>query len=270
MFSSLACRSGLIRKVLAQPTLANVAAVSVRNKTYTPTPIDEHLKNWETANVKYFGPERDHVNFPHTPQPLESPPVKLGWIPESWFNILYDKLGVTGPYTLGVGFTAFLISKELWVFEEHFAEFAGFCMAAIIIQKKFGHNIAGFFDKKVDAYNDAAFVKPISDAKSVATSAITDAETSIAQMAGVKYIYEAKRENIALQLEEIYRKRLMDVHDAVKSRLDYQAATLESQRQLQKELMVKWIVESVYNNITPEQEEEALQKCFSDLRLLTA
>lgn len=270
MFSSVARRSGLIKKVLAQPALANVAVVSARNKTYAPTPIDEHLKNWEKANEKYFGPERDHVNFPHLAQPAASPPVRLGWIPESWFNILYDKLGVTGPYTLGVGFCAFLISKELWVFEEGLAEFVGFCMAALIIQKKAGHKIAAYFDRNVDAYNNAAFVQPIADAKAVANSAITDAETRIAQMASVKYIFEAKRENIALQLEAIYRKRLLEAHDAVKSRLDYQVAMQNSQRQLQKEFMVKWIVESVYNNITPEQEEEALQKCLSDLKLLTA
>merc|ERR1712002_1265248 len=135
MLSRITCKSGLIKQVLAQPCLANVAVVSVRNKTFTPTSIEEHLANWEKANEKYFGPERDHVNFPHAVQAETSPPVRMGWIPESWFTALYDKLGVTGPYTLGVGLLAFLMSKELWVFEEHFAEMAGFFGAAIIIQK---------------------------------------------------------------------------------------------------------------------------------------
>jgi len=270
MLSRISCKSGLIRQALVQPSLNSVAVISVRNKTFIPTPIEEHIKNWDAANEKYFGPERDHVNFPHVPQALASPPVRLGWIPESWFSCLYDKLGATGPYTLGVGLMTFLLSKELWVFEEHMAEFTGFCIAALIIHKNFGHGIAGYMDKKIDAYHEAAYIAPIADAKATATAVITEAETSIAQMAAAKFLFEAKKENIALQLEELYRKRLAEVHNAVKARLDYQVALQDSQLQLQKEFMVKWIVESVHQSITPEQEEETMRQCLSDLKLLAA
>lgn len=48
---------------------------------------------------------------------------------------------------------------------------------------------------------------------------IDDVEKAIWREEGQKHLFEAKRENVDLQLEAAYRQRMADVHQAVKKRL---------------------------------------------------
>lgn len=58
--------------------------------------LSKTLAEWDAAHKIYFGPERDLVNFPIQKCPAINPPVRLGFIPESWMTAMYDKTGVTG------------------------------------------------------------------------------------------------------------------------------------------------------------------------------
>ena len=61
--------------------------------------------------------------------------------------------------------------------------------------------------------------QPIADSKTNAQAVIKALEESITQQDGQKMMFEAKKENVDLQLESIYRQRLSEVHSQVKKRL---------------------------------------------------
>jgi len=234
------------------------------------TDLAKHLENWKKADQLYNGPERDRVNFPDPVQAERHPPVRMGIFPVSWFDAFYEKTGVTGPYVFGVGMLTFVLTTELWVIEHGFTEFLSFWIMVYILNKKLGPRIAQYLDTQTEEYAQKRWHIPLAESKKVATDAIAEAEKSIWRQDGKKYLFEAKQENIALQLEEEYRRRLSEAHKAVKRRLDYQVATENAVRRYQQQHMVNWITGNVVKNITPQQERESITKCIADLKALAA
>lgn len=86
---------------------------------------------------------------------------------------------------------------------------------------------------------------------------------------GQGLLFEAKRENVHLQREAEYRRRLMTAFSEVKRKLDYQIASQVARQQFNQKHMVSWIIDSVMKGITPEQEKQTLQKCIVDLKALS-
>ena len=83
-----------------------------------------------------------------------------------------------------------------------------------------------------------------------------------------KILFDAKRENIQLQLEAEFRRRQMEAYNEVKRRLDFLVAKDEAIKQFQQKHMVTWIIDNVAKNITQQQEKEALKSTLADLRKL--
>jgi F-type H+-transporting ATPase subunit b len=232
--------------------------------------IAKTLANWEAANKIYFGPERDTVNFPIKKQPLTAPPVRLGFIPDSWFQAFYPKTGVTGPYVFGVGFLTYVMSKEIWIVEHNFTHFLAFWIAFYIIAKKGGPAIAKYYDTHNEALDNRHWYAPLNKTKDEFKKNIEELEKGIWREDGQTYLFESKRENVDLQLESVYRQRLSEVHQAVKKRLDYQVDVETTKRRLQQQHMVQWIVDGVMAGITPQQEKDSMSKCIQDLKNLAS
>lgn len=76
--------------------------------------------------------------------------VRLGFIPEEWFQFFYNKTGVTGPYTFGVGLITYLCSKEIYVMEHEYYSGLSLGIMAIVAVKKLGPLIAKWADGEID------------------------------------------------------------------------------------------------------------------------
>lgn len=85
---------------------------------------------------------------------------------------------------------------------------------------------------------------------------------------GQLVLNQAKRENVALQLEANYRERLMNAYNDVKRRLDYQVETQNVERRFTQKNLVDWVLTKVRASITPDQEKQNINKCIADLALL--
>lgn len=232
--------------------------------------IKERVANWDAANKLYFGPDRDMANFPSLVRPESIPPVRLGFIPDSWFQMFYEKTGVTGPYVFGVGLLGFLFSKEIWVYEHQLPHFISFWFVMYLLVWKAGPRVRKYLDEYDAAYTESCWNKPLRETTENMETAIRDAEKMVWREEGQKYLYQAKRENIDFQLEAVYRQRLAEVGQAIKKRLDYQLDMDQTRRRIHQQHMVQWIVDGVLKGITPQQEKESLAKCIQDLKSLAA
>jgi len=215
------------------------------------------------------GPERDLVNFPRPKRLIEPSPVRLGFLPEEWFTFFYPKTGVTGPYAFGIGLLTYVLSKEIWVLEHEFWGGVSFFIMIIYGAKKFGPAVRAYATKEVDAYTDDLNAGKKAEIESF-HEAIEAEKLAQYQADGMKMLFDVKRENVALQLEDVYRQRLMNVYGEVKKRLDYQVEIQNVERNIQQKHMANWIIDGVKKAITPESEAENLKKCIADLKGLAA
>lgn len=118
----------------------------------------------------------------------------------------------------GVSLSTYLISKEIYVMEHEYYTGLSILLMVIYATKKFGPTVAAYLDKEID--------QQVADLNESRTSEIDMYENQIKdekkaqwQAEGQTLLMEAKRQNIAMQLEAAYRERLATVYSEV--RKDY-------------------------------------------------
>jgi F-type H+-transporting ATPase subunit b len=211
------------------------------------------------------GPERDLVNFPRPKRAMFTEPVKFGFLPESWFAFFHEKTGVTGGYTFGAGLLTYLLSKEIWVLEHEFWGGVSFFIMIVYGMKKFGPQLGAWAEKQQQDMLDNLNSGKIAEIAAL-KEGIENEKKAQFQAEGMKMLFDVKRENVALQLEAVYRERMMEVYREVKRRLDYQVEKVNVERNIQQKHMVEWIVSNVKKSITTESEQENIKKCIADLK----
>ncbi|KAF7253630.1 ATP synthase F(0) complex subunit B1, mitochondrial [Varanus komodoensis] len=205
---------------------------------------------------------------PVPPLPETGGKVRHGIFPEEFFQFLYPKTGVTGPYMFGTGLALYLLSKEIYVINHE--TISGITVVGVLIYgvKRFGPAVAAFADKLND--------ETLNTAETVKKQHINYFETAIKQekkeqwrVEGRHYLFEAKRNNVAMLLETNYRERLLRVYNEVKKRLDYQLALQHLKRSMEQDHMIGWVERNVIQSITPQQEKDNIAKCILDLKALS-
>nr|KAF6412747.1 ATP synthase peripheral stalk-membrane subunit b [Molossus molossus] len=84
---------------------------------------------------------------PVPPLPEYGGKVRHGLIPEEFFQFLYPKTGVTGPYVLGTGLILYFLSKEIYVVTPETISAVSTIGLLVYIVKKYGASIGEFADK---------------------------------------------------------------------------------------------------------------------------
>jgi len=274
MLSRLATRA-------VQPLISRPAVLGVRQASSEPakTPAsdvdpfegleDPLSKVPRVVPLKTEGPERDLVNFPRPVVKQHPDPVRLGFIPEEWFDIFYKKTGVSGPYVFGASFLTYLLSKEIYVLEHNFYNGISFVMLIMILHHKLGPKLAEVTDKEIDEW--LANTREFEDAeKKDIRENIKSIHQYLSSLDVLKDLTDARRETAAAALEATYREWSNMAYSEAKKRLDYQLELTNVERRISQKNMSSWITENVMKSITPTQEAETLKKCISDLKSLSA
>ena len=270
-FKEYQYEKGLLFEPPPSPGLEEVVVNSVEEGRWQ-LPLEEQLdirfgRNMPTINDDK-DPERDLVNFPRPKQATYPEGTRLIIFPDSWFRAMYNKTGVTGPYALVGGITTFLLSKE-WLIIEHemVVGFSLFCILTFIL-KKWGAAASKYLEGMRES-EDWLWNKWQKDCIATLEAVIEHENYIQKSLENQDILFDAKKENVHLQREAEYRRRVMEVFGELKRKLDYQIASQNEQKSYAQKHMVKWILNAVDKGVSQTNEKETLAKCVSDLKALS-
>lgn len=185
-------------------------------------------------------------------------------LPPTRFTYFYKKTGVTGPYTFAFTLFTYLASKEIYVMEHEYYAGISFAILLTIGIKKLGPGVKKALDAEVDQI-EADWAQGRNDQIKAHEDGIANEKKEQWRSEGQLLLTDAKKENVALQLEAAYRERLANVFSEVKRRLDYQVEIQLVDRRIKQKHLVNWVQSKVLASITPDQDKETLNRCIADL-----
>ncbi|XP_026727693.1 ATP synthase subunit b, mitochondrial-like [Trichoplusia ni] len=194
---------------------------------------------------------------------------RMGLIPEEWFLFFKPMTGVSGPYIFMLVLGNYLVSKEIFIMEHEY--YLGLSIATVlyIITTRFGKLIGQSLDKGVDAIANE-YEKTRNDEIAEFKKIASDAAMAKWRAEGQKELMDAKKENIAMQLEAFYRERVMSVYQQVRGRMEYHVKRHKTITRIHQRWMVKWIMAQVHKSITPQLKQQALANAIQELNAIAA
>jgi len=218
-------------------------------------------------------PERDLVNFPYPARKPFEPKTRLLMIPDSWCTPFHKVTGTSGPYLFYGGLFAFLVNKELWVFEEQGHMLVGWILLYLIVKNAFAYRIDKALYKGYQEQMDYYKGLIAEDLKGAVEFRKTSAAETEALKAAKENFPVIFKENMALQLEATYRKNVETVATELKRRLDYLKETEATKQRFERDYLLKLISEGVQKQIASNEggiKDLYLDNCISQLKNLSA
>jgi len=101
-------------------------------------------------------------------------------------------------------------------------------------------------------------------------TAIAEAAVQMRFLEDRPEFFEIKQNQVELEAEVTYRKRLLEVETEIKKRLDYQVEMQNVQRSIEEKHIAAWVEKEVLKSIAEQREEDTFQACLNDLEALAA
>lgn len=135
------------------------------------------------------------------------------------------------------------------------------------VTTKFGKGIGKQIDKLVDAY-EADLSQSRNDEKKMLEDSIEQEKKLQWSNEGQLLLVEAKHENVHMQREAEFRKRLMRVYEEVKKRLDCQIELSKVEGRYVHKNIVAYVINEVNKSLTPEFLNSYMERCIEDFAAL--
>ncbi|XP_076268243.1 ATP synthase subunit b, mitochondrial-like [Rhynchophorus ferrugineus] len=192
-------------------------------------------------------------------RPVRHEPGRVlgGFIPVEWWQVFFQKTGVTGFGTFLFTFATFLVSKEIYVLEHYYYHGLSAFFLWLAAIKYTGPMLANRLDKQIEELEKSWNEDRVETKKNLEESIVHDLFLQF-QSQGQLILIDAKRENVHLQLEEEFRKRQMHVYREVLKRLEYQEALVQVHQKIQHKNLVQYVTREVTNAITPEMQDRLI------------
>lgn len=141
----------------------------------------------------------------------------------------------------------------------------GLSMLAICVAltKKFGKSVAKQIDKQLDEY-EKDLSQNRNNRKKMLEDGIVHEKKLQWSCEGQQQLVDAKRENVHLQREAEFRKRLIHVYEEVKKRLDCQIKLTEVEGKFVHKNIVSYVVHEVTKSLTPDFLNKYMEQCIDD------
>lgn len=195
--------------------------------------------------------------------------MRFSFVPDEWFQFFHNKTGISGPYVFLVSVSTLLISKEIYVMEHEYYSGLSILIMLYLTVTRLGDKIGKTLDKAVDDY-EGTWTATRNLAKKTSEDGIAEENKLQQSMEGQLMLQDAKKENVALQLEAAYRERILTVFKDVKRRLDFHVTKVLIDKKFQHKNVIEYVVSKVIASYTPEKEKQMIEGCINHLSTLSA
>lgn len=190
--------------------------------------------------------------------------VIWGFIPLEWRESFYNRTGFSGLYTLLFTVATTLLSKELYVMEHEFFTGLSWLVALPYVVSKYKSYVAAKLDEEIDSY-EAEMSRTRDTQRANLEQVIDTEERDQWSMEGQLLLMCAKRENVDLQREAEYRRRIHSVRGHVVRQLNYHVETAQLKREFFHRNIVGYVTREVEKSITGEFLDRYMEDCLVKL-----